>query len=217
MPYHYDVLELVGSLSFYINTTTVFRRTSLFRHQFYTFMCCTSKMPFPKEWDSKAKIMVFPFRQNNGVLCYNCQQGWPRDRINMFTGLCERCRQENPVPMQTRINGSGQQPRKGEPCCKKCFKQLKHTNFGICRPVCEMCKVEEQPLKQRCMGCNKFFKDCWNNLCRRCRFRGILCDEVGYFYSCRERHRINCWCINRGEQSERQEENMQGTSAVAND
>lgn len=158
-------------------------------------------MPLPKEWGSKPKIIVCPLRRNNGFVCHNCLTAWPRDMINHCTGLCPRCREENDVsvPSNPRIL-QGQQPSDGRVRCRKCSTALHHTNFGICRAVCDSCKVEDQPLKQMCAGCDKYFKDCWNHLCRRCRFRTELCEEVGHFFVHRDHHRRACWCTAAAEE-----------------
>lgn len=150
-------------------------------------------MPFPKEWQSKPKIVARPHSANDTIACHNCYMFWPKEYMNPCNGLCGKCIEENPVPIrEVRERRSSEHQNNG---CHKCQQSLTHTNFGICRDVCDSCKVDHNPLRQRCRSCNRYKDDCWNNVCSGCRSNKIFCENVGHFYVTSIRHDRTCWCV----------------------
>lgn len=135
-------------------------------------------------------------RVNDKVICHNCFTIWPKGEINMCNGLCRRCIRQNPVQIKD-INRSSSGEGKGLQC-KKCLRDLKHSNIGICRNTCNFCAVDHHPLKQRCMSCDIYSLDCWNNLCRLCRDNKGLCHNTGYFFRNGTQHNEHCWCVHHG-------------------
>lgn len=149
-------------------------------------------MPFIKEWGSKPMVAAYPYSTNGQIVCHNCYVSWPKEHMNVCTGLCGNCVKENPVPIkENRENRTGE---RHEHQCRKCLQPLNHTNFGVNRDICEACMVEH-PLRQRCLACDKYTDDCWNNVCRKCRPGTMFCEYVGHFYATDVQHDRTCWCV----------------------
>lgn len=153
-------------------------------------------MPFPKEWQSKPVVPAYPFSANGTIVCHNCYVSWAKQYINPCTGLCVKCKEENPVAIREVQEKSPGMHQEHE--CYKCLQPLKRRNFGINRDICDSCKAHH-PLRQRCLACNKYYDDCWNNVCSKCRvIAEIFCENVGHFYSSSRDHDKECWCVDRG-------------------
>lgn len=149
-------------------------------------------MSFPIEWKSKPMIAAYPYSTHDQIVCHNCYVSWPKDHMNPCTGLCRKCIEENPTPTkEARQRRSGERE---EHECRKCLQLLIRTNFGVSRDVCEECKPD-QPLRQRCLSCDRYQDDCWNNICSTCRTGKVLCENVGHFYASFVRHDRECWCV----------------------
>lgn len=150
-------------------------------------------MPLPKEWIFKPTIVAYPYSYNNTIVCHNCFMSWRKEIINPCNGLCTTCVKENPVQVQKAGRSLGEGFKIN--CCK-CFQAVNRTNFGICREVCESCKADQPPLRQRCICCDKYDDNCWNNICINCRSGELIfCTFTGCFYRDWPHHNGNCWCL----------------------
>lgn len=149
-------------------------------------------MTYPKQWDSKVMVAALPYTINNYRVCYNCQDAWLSEKINVCTGLCPPCAERNIVPLKIPPKlVVGENVRR----CILCnFTRLQNSNFGIVRDACRLCIVHP-PIVQRCINCDAFRMDCWNNVCESCRYGTYLCDKTGQFYTNQNIHFKQCWCL----------------------
>lgn len=149
-------------------------------------------MPFPKEWDSKVKVLRFSVK--DFFTCHNCYVLTKRQFINDSTGLCRRCAEENRTPIE--------RPQAGK--CDSCNK-LKTTNFGIIRDRCQSCITEDHPLRQCCIVCHLYTDDCWHAVCAFDREYIFLCENTGYMYDNANKHFKCCSCLTNRQQILRNE------------
>lgn len=146
-------------------------------------------MPFPKEWDSKVKICVYPCKIEDSVVCHNCYCSYSKSLLNPCTGLCANC---------VTVNSEQSLKKMYTNKCETCANMVKNNaiNMGIIRDRCINCvSTVCQPLIQRCIACNTYSQDCWNNVCRHCRANKYLCENVGCLYSDQNHHFRKCWCL----------------------
>lgn len=146
---------------------------------------CANKMPFPKEWDSKVTVCVYPHKIEDAVVCHNCYCFFNKNLLNSCTGLCVKCTELNFVDSVKKVGTN-----KCVPCTNRTI------NMGIIRVGCQKCASSvRQPLRQRCLGCDTYTQDCWNNVCPQCRAGRYLCEKVGCLYSDANCHFRECWCL----------------------
>lgn len=122
-------------------------------------------MPFTKQWDSKPKVCVYPYRIGENVICHNCQGGWPKEHLNPCTGLCKECIKKN--------------------------RDTVHNTPTVA------------PLKSRCIRCDEYADNCWNNLCSLCRENWMLCEHNGYLFPSEKIHFRECFCLSHNQQLHR--------------
>lgn len=157
-------------------------------------------MPFPKEWNEKPKVCVYPMMIAGAIVCYFCQISRPKDSINPCTGMCSDCVlriQLSPPshpPKRTKSDYRQQQLQ-----CLKCSEPIIFNNIGICRNICGTCAAVPTPL-QRCLRCDTYSMNCWNHVCNACRSTWDLCEKVGQLYPNRRIHFFQCWCLTHEQQ-----------------
>lgn len=149
-------------------------------------------MSYSSLWDSKIKVAALPYSINTYRVCYNCLDAWLPEQLNVCTGLCPTCAEKNIVSLKVPPkSASGENGRR----CNLCnFTKMQNSNFGIVRESCRLCLIRPT-MVQRCIHCDEFRTDCWNNICRSCRYDTYLCDKTGQFYSNVNVHFKQCWCL----------------------
>lgn len=151
-------------------------------------------MSYPKQWDSKVMLAVLPYRINNHRLCHNCQYEWLPEDINVCTGLCPNCVENNIAQLgaPSQIVHHGDNVRR----CIRCnFTKMQNSNFGIIRDTCRVCLIQSTATVQRCLSCDIYRSDCWKNVCQGCRYNKYLCEKTGQFYANENVHWRRCWCL----------------------
>lgn len=161
----------------------------LLRHILYLVL----KMSYSKQWDSKVMVATTPFKINKYIVCYNCRDAWLPEHMNVCTGLCPTCAEKNVTPLQ--VPSSKFVPSENARKCNCCnLTKISNGNFGIVRENCRMC-INQPAMVQRCICCDSFNMDCWNNICEECRYGNYFCEKTGEFFSNENVHFKKCWCL----------------------